>query len=195
MCHLRPSCCDRFVVQRSSPWTQCPACGAGELHESHHTEADPIYTEHKMNHTFYTYTRRTSPKLHPHHVHYIQIFSYYICIFHTYSHHHVILTASTLYPYYSISTWIRSHHSAWCLRQWVVCRVHPGDGALEDSCSIRHYGAVILNTLQPPPHGITAVISCSYALAKQVGYQTVPQSAGKGQDDVPERDGECIHCK
>lgn len=83
-----------------------------------------------------------------------------------------------------------SHHSARCLRQRVICRVHPGDKALKNSHSIRHKGAVILNTLQPPPHGITAVISCSYTLAEQVGDQTMPQSASEGQDDVPKRDRE-----
>lgn len=78
-----------------------------------------------------------------------------------------------------------SHHSAWCLRQSVIGRIHPRYRALEDSHSIRHNGAVILNTLKPPPHGIAAVISRSYALAEQVRDQTVPQSASKGQDDVP----------
>lgn len=83
-----------------------------------------------------------------------------------------------------------SHHSAWCLRQCIICRVHPGYRALEDSHSIRYNGAVILNTLKPPPHGITAVITCSYALTEQVRDQTMPQSASEGQDDVPERSRE-----
>lgn len=50
---------------------------------------------------------------------------------------------------------------------------------------MRHQGAIVLDTLQPPPHGVTAVVAGAGTLAKQVGDEAIAQCARKRQDDVP----------
>lgn len=68
----------------------------------------------------------------------------------------------------------------------VVRGVHPGHGAPEDAQAAGRQAAVVLHTLQPPPHGVPAVVPGVRPLPQEVGDEPVPQGAREGQDDVPE---------
>lgn len=77
------------------------------------------------------------------------------------------------------------HLSPCGLGRGVVRGVHTRHGACEDAHALWHQVAVILDALQPPPHGITAVESGTHSLTQQVGDQSVAQGASKRQNDVP----------
>lgn len=78
------------------------------------------------------------------------------------------------------------YHGAGGQRGGVVRGVHPGHGALEDVQAVGDQAAVILNALQPPPHGVPAVVSGVRPLPQEVGDEPVSQRARERQDDVPE---------
>ena len=71
------------------------------------------------------------------------------------------------------------------LRLRLVAGEHPLDRTLEDGDTVWYQCAVLLDTLQPPPHSIPAVVARTAALAQQIGDQAVTQRARKCQDDVP----------
>lgn len=77
------------------------------------------------------------------------------------------------------------YHCASRQRRGVFGGVEPGHGAAEEVQAAGHQAAVVLHALQPPPHGIPAVVPGARAFAQQVGDEPVPQGAGEGQDDVP----------
>lgn len=77
------------------------------------------------------------------------------------------------------------YHGAGRQRRGVVGGEEPGHGAAEEVQAAGHQAAVVLHALQPPPHGVPAVVPGACAFAQQVGDEPVPQGASEGQDDVP----------
>ena len=56
------------------------------------------------------------------------------------------------------------------LRCRVVRRIKAMDGLRED-VEVASFQAVLLDTLEPPPHGVAAVVTSTTAFAQQVGDQ------------------------
>jgi hypothetical protein len=70
-------------------------------------------------------------------------------------------------------------------RSRIICGIHPGDGALEDVKPIWNHFTVILNALQPPPHGVTAVIPGVGSFTKEIRDEAMPQGTSKRQNNIP----------
>ena len=71
------------------------------------------------------------------------------------------------------------YHGAGRQRGRVVRGVHSGHGALENVQAVGDQAAVVLNALQPPPHGVPAVVSGVRPFPQEVGDEPVSQGASE----------------
>ena len=71
---------------------------------------------------------------------------------------------------------------AWRLRIRTIRREDPGDWFRQDLQPIRDNGAIILNTLEPPPWGVPTVIPGFASTVQQVRNEAMADTSSKGQD-------------
>lgn len=71
------------------------------------------------------------------------------------------------------------YHCASRQRNRVISGIHSGNRAVENVQTIWNHFTIVLDTLQPPPHSIPAVVSGVSSFTQEIRNEAMSQGTGK----------------